>query len=53
VRATAPGDGLQPRDGRADQRGERILIALACPLDEIPLVHGHPRDATTQSRSTV
>ena len=34
------GDGLQPRDGRADERGEGVMIAPACPFDEIPLVHG-------------
>ena len=39
------GDGLQPRDGRADEHGEGVMIAPACPLDEIPLVHRHPRDA--------
>ena len=38
-----PGDGLQPRDGPADERGERVMIAPACPLDEVPLVHGRPR----------
>ena len=39
------GDGLQPRDGRADERREGVMIAPARSLDEIPLVHGHPRDA--------
>jgi cold shock protein len=39
------GDSLQPRDGRAGQHGEGVMIAPPCPLDEFPLVHGHPRDA--------
>ena len=47
------GDSLQPRDGRADEHGEGVMIAPPCPLDEFPLVHGHPRDAPTRSRSRV
>jgi len=37
------GDGFQLRDGRADQRGEGVMIASARSLDEFPLVHSHPR----------
>jgi hypothetical protein len=33
------------RDGCADQQPEGVMIASARSLDEIPLVHGHPRDA--------
>jgi hypothetical protein len=29
------------------------MIAPACPFDEIPLVHDHPRDATIRPRSSV
>jgi hypothetical protein len=39
-------DRLQPRDRPADEPPEGVMIASACPFDEIPLVHGHPRDAT-------
>jgi hypothetical protein len=38
-------DGFQPGDGRVDERGEGVMIASACLLDEIALVHCHPRDA--------
>ena len=37
------GDSLQPRDGRADKRSKGVMIASARSLDEIPLVHSHPR----------
>jgi hypothetical protein len=37
------GDSLQPRDGRADKRCEGVMIASTRSLDEIPLVHSHPR----------
>jgi hypothetical protein len=39
---TEAGDGLQPRDGPADEHSEGVMIAPPCPLDEIPLVHRHP-----------
>ena len=35
-----PGGRIQPRDGDADQRGEGVMIASSCPLDESSLVHG-------------
>ena len=47
------GDGVQPRDGRDDERVERVMIAPARSLDEIPLVHGRPRDASIRPRSRV
>ncbi len=47
------GDGVQPRDGRDDERSERVMIAPARSLDEIPLVHGRPRDASIRPRSRV
>ena len=34
------GGRVQPREGRVDEHGEGVMIALACPLDESPLVHG-------------
>jgi hypothetical protein len=37
------GDSLQPRDGRADKRCKGVMIASTRSLDEIPLVHSHPR----------
>jgi hypothetical protein len=37
------GDGFQPRDGRADERREGVMIAPTRSLDEIPPVHSHPR----------
>ncbi len=37
------GDGLQPRDGRADERGKGVMIASARSFDEFSLVHSHPR----------
>ena len=36
------GGGVQPRDGRADEHGEGVMIAPPCPFDEFPLVHSHP-----------
>jgi hypothetical protein len=36
------GDSLQPRDGRADERREGVMIASARSFDEFPLVHSHP-----------
>ena len=39
--------GFHLGDGLADEQGKGILIAPPCSLDEIPLVHGHPRDAPT------
>ncbi len=48
-----PGGRIQPRDGDADKRGEGVMIASSCPLDESSLVHGllAPRiSATTWSR---
>ena len=30
---------VQPRDGRAGERGEGVMIAPLCPLDEVSLVH--------------
>jgi hypothetical protein len=36
------GNGLQPRDGRADERREGVVIASPCAFDEFPLVHCHP-----------
>ncbi len=47
------GDGLQPRDGRADEHREGVMIAPPCPFDEFPLVHHHPRDASIWPRSTL
>ena len=32
-------DGLQPRDGRLDERGEGVMIAACCSSDEFDLVH--------------
>ena len=36
------GDGLQLRDGRADERREGVMIAFTRSFDEFPLVHSHP-----------
>src|SRR4029079_12113001 len=47
------GDGLQSRDGRADEHREGVMIAPPCPLDELPLVHRHPRDASIRPRSSL
>ena len=33
------GCSVQPRDGRASERGEGVMIAPLCLLDETPLVH--------------
>ena len=32
---------VQPRDGRVNELGEGVVIALPRPLDELSLVHGH------------
>ena len=37
------GYSVQPRKGRIDERGERVMIASSCPLDESLLVHDHRR----------
>ncbi len=37
-----PGGRVQPRDGDADKRGEGVMIASPCPLDESSLVHVLP-----------
>jgi hypothetical protein len=37
------GDGFQTRDGRIDEVREGVMIAPPRSLDEIQLVHGHPR----------
>ena len=34
-----PSGGVQPRDGQVDERGEGVMIASPCPLDETSLVH--------------
>jgi len=47
------GDRLEPRDRPADEQPEGVVIASACPFDEIPLVHGHPNDATIRLHSRV
>ena len=47
------GDSLQPRDGRADEHAKGVMIAPPCSLDEFPLVHSHPRDASIRPRSRV
>ena len=36
------GGCVQPRDGRAGERGEGVMIALLCPFDEVSLVHDSP-----------
>jgi hypothetical protein len=36
------GGSVQPRDGRASQQGEGLMIASSCQLHELSLVHGHP-----------
>ena len=36
------GGRVESREGRAGQHGEGVMIALPCPLDEAPLVHGLP-----------
>ena len=33
------GRSVQPRDGRASEHGEGVMIASLCLLDETPLVH--------------
>ena len=33
------GRSVQPRDGRATEHGEGVMIAPLCQLDETPLVH--------------
>ena len=38
-----PGGCVESCDGRAGERGEGVMIALPCPLDEVPLVHDSPR----------
>ncbi len=45
------GDGFELRDGRDDERAKGVMIAPACPLDEYPLVHSHPRDAAVRPHS--
>ena len=48
-----PGGRIQPRDGNANKRGEGVMIAAPCSLDESSLVHGllAPRlSATSWSR---
>ena len=42
-----PSGRVQPRDGRDDERIEGVMIAPARSLDEIPLLHGRPRDASS------
>jgi len=37
-----PGGRVQPRDGRAGERGEGVMIAPLCPFDEVSLVHDSP-----------
>ena len=37
------GDRVQPHEGQVDERGEGVMIALPCPLDETSLVHTSPR----------
>ena len=38
-----PGRRVQPRDGRAGERGEGVMIAPLCSFDEVSLVHDSPR----------
>ncbi len=38
-----PGGCVESSDGRASERGEGVMIALPCPLDEVSLVHDCPR----------
>ncbi len=35
-----PGSRVQPRDGRAGERSEGVLVASLCAPDEVSLVHG-------------
>ena len=37
-----PGSQVQTREVHADEHAEGFMIALTCPLDETPLVHGIP-----------
>ncbi len=37
------GRRVQPRDGRAGERSEGVMIALLCPFDEVSLVRDSPR----------
>ncbi len=35
------GSRVQPREARIEELGEGVMLAVACPLDEASLVHGH------------
>ena len=37
------GRRVQPRDEPAGKQREGVMIASHCPLDELSLVHDHPR----------
>ena len=43
------GDLVQPHDGRTGERGEGVVIAPPCCLDEPSLVHDHPSVRGTTS----
>ena len=40
---------VQPRDGRAGERGEGVMIATLCSFDEVSLVHHSPRSVRDRS----
>ena len=44
------GSQVQTREVHADERAEGFMIALACPLDETPLVHGIPSTDAAECR---
>jgi hypothetical protein len=44
-----PGGGVEPDNGRAGQRGEGVMIAMPCPLDEVPLRHDGSLNGATHS----
>ena len=46
-----PGCRVQPRDGRADEHREGVMIASLRPVDEVSLVHGCLRSSARPQRS--